>query len=206
MQWWSWAGKNSDSCVPSETRPTGGKQEAMGKGWGGGTGLHRETYKILNFPTTGRERKAASPSTRHPHRLPQPPVHRARHPSGSPGEAAGGGRRGSSSPGASASSPSSPPDPTQPRAGGSSAKRQASSLPHTQVYGRTHIYTDAHTQANARGFFMKAGRWTSGGEICELPSEHPLQLTSHRTEPPDTRPQPDAALTYLHAARKSSHR
>lgn len=54
MQWWSWAGKNSDSCVPSQTRPKGGKQKAVGKGWGWGTGLQGDNYKTLNFPTTER--------------------------------------------------------------------------------------------------------------------------------------------------------
>lgn len=66
MQWWSWAGKNSASCVPSETRLKGGKQEATGKGWGGGTGLHGEACKIPNFPTVERERRAGLPFTPHP--------------------------------------------------------------------------------------------------------------------------------------------
>lgn len=73
MQWWSWAGKNSDSCVPSETRPKGGKQEAMGKGWRWGTGLQGDTYKTLNFPTTERNEGRCSLLPPYPCRLPQPP-------------------------------------------------------------------------------------------------------------------------------------
>lgn len=46
---------------------------------------------------------------------------------------------------------------------------------------------------------------SGGEEICKLPSEPPFQLTLERIEPLDTRTQPNAALTYLHAARKSSH-
>lgn len=79
MQWWTWAGKNSDSCVPSETHPKGGKQEAIGKGWEWGTTLQGDTYKTLNFPTTERNEGRCSLSPHHPRRLPQPPVPRTRH-------------------------------------------------------------------------------------------------------------------------------
>lgn len=154
MQWWSWAGKNSDSCVPSETRPKGGKQEAMGKGWGRGTRLHGETYKILNFPTMRRERRAALPFTPHPCRLPQAPVHITRRHSGSQAKARGA-EGGLIPQGHQPRAPSSSTDPTYPGAGMSSAKDKPPpyrTRTHTYVYMYTHTHTEAYIHKYTRIF------------------------------------------------------
>lgn len=206
MQWWSWAGRNSDSCVPSETRPKGGKQEAVGKGREWDTGLRRDTYKILNFPTLWEERREALPFTPHPCRLPQPPVHVTRHPFGRQGKAGGTGGIWSS-PEASAPSPFLPSDPPHLGAGTSPARDEH---PPCRPRRRAHTHTNARTQAtqtkiHADFSWRQGNGMSSGGELCQLPSEPPFQLTSPRIEPLDTRTQPNAALTYLHAARKSSH-
>ena len=153
-----------------------------------------------------REGRAALPFTPHPCRLPQPPVHRSRHPSGSQAKA-GVPEGAEAAQGHQPRAPSFPTDPTHPGAGTSSAKDKHPpyrTRTHTRIYVYTH--TRRHTYTNTRGFFVKAGKWDGvGGEIWKLPSEPPFQLTLQRIEPLDARTQPNAALTYLHTARKSSH-
>lgn len=102
--------------------------------------------------------------------------------------------------------PSSPTDPTHPGAGTSFAEDEHPPTAGEHTHRHVHTHTNEHTYTNTRGLSVKAGKWDGGGgESCKLPSEPPFQLTLQRLEPLDTRTQPNAALTYLHTARKSSH-
>lgn len=98
-----------------------------------------------------------------------------------------------------------------PRARASSAKEKHPPF-HTRTHTHTGIHTHTHRDVHAHrrtrtsihaDFFVKAGKWDGvGRKIFKLP---PSQLTLQSIEPLDTRTQPNAALTYLHTARKSSH-
>jgi len=136
MQRWSWAGRNSDSCVPSETRPDRGKREAMGKGWGGGIDLRGEAFKIPKFPTTGRESTAAF----------QPRAYAtatSAHNSARKREAGGGPEQ----PRGISPSALSSCRPCAPRGWNELGRRWASFLRHANTH--THTYAHTHTQMHA---------------------------------------------------------
>lgn len=156
-----------------------------------------------------RERRAALPFTPHPlpatatsgaHKLAIPPG--ARRKRGVPEGA-------QVAQGHQPRAPSSPTDPPEPGAGNEFCKK-ASILPAARERTRICMYIHTHTEAYIHKYtrIFREGRemgCAAAEKSANCLSEPPFQLTLGRIEPLDTRTQPNAALTYLHTARKSSH-